>query len=240
MSPHLALYLLGSPKIELDHQPAAVDRRKALALLTYLAMNRGPHTRDFLTESRKQNDLSLRISLLADSAKIYRNHFLTGFSLKDSPSFNDWAFAESEVLCRQLASILTMLSEDCCLLGQAETAIPYARRLITLDPLNEASHRQLMQIYIQAGQHNAALKQYQTCEQILRKELGVDPQPETRALYKQIRKGEFKSIQPAHEKGTTEPQHNIPFQLSTFIGREKEQSELAELIASHRSNSVSK
>ena len=37
-------------------------------------------------------------------------------------------------------------------------------------------------------QHTAALKQYQLCERTLRRELGVDPQPETRSLYKQIRR----------------------------------------------------
>lgn len=303
MSLHLALHLLGSPKLEIDNEPVTVDRRKTLALLAYLALNRGGHSRDFLsallwpeydqskaftnlrhtlwetqqaigegwivadhetigliaeganhstpptgrviwldvarfesliTESRAQNDISLRIPLLVDSVKLYRNHFLTGFSLKDAPNFNDWAFAESEDLRRQLASALTLLSDDHCSLGQAETAIPFARRLIALDPLNEASHRRLMQIYIQAGQHNAALKQYQTCEKILRKELGVDPQPETRALYKQIRKGEFKSMQPVNQKEAGAPRHNLPLQLSTFIGREKEQNEITNLIADHR------
>src|SRR5688500_20059356 len=87
-----------------------------------------------------------------------------------------------------------MRSDDCCTLSQANKAVTSARRLITLDPLNESAHRQLMEIYIQAGQHSAALKQYQACEQILRKELNLDPQPETRALYKRIRKGEVKAI----------------------------------------------
>jgi len=50
-------------------------------------------------------------------------------------------------------------------LKQADLAIPCARRLITLNPLNESAHRQLMGVYLQAGQHRAALKQYQTCRQ---------------------------------------------------------------------------
>jgi|CXWL01.1.fsa_nt_gi predicted ATPase/Flp pilus assembly protein TadD len=300
MSVNLALYLLGSPKLELDNTPVPVDRRKTLALLVYLASNRGRHSREYLsallwpeydqakaftnlrhtlwetqqvigegwiaadhetigliaegadpltgrrlwldvasfesriTESHAQKDIALRIPLLTDSVKLYRNHFLTGFSLKDAPSFNDWAFAESEELRCKFAAVLIMLSDDHCSLGQAETAIPYARHLITLDPFNESAHRRLMQIYIQAGQHNAALKQYQKCEKFLRKELGVDPQPETRALYKQIRKGEFRSIQPVKQKEASTPQHNLPFQLSKFIGREKELDEITNVIADHR------
>jgi DNA-binding SARP family transcriptional activator len=46
--PRLALTLFGSPRIELDQQPIAVDTRKAIALLAYLAMARQPHSRDAL------------------------------------------------------------------------------------------------------------------------------------------------------------------------------------------------
>jgi predicted ATPase/DNA-binding SARP family transcriptional activator len=187
-----------------------------------------------IKESLAQRDNSFRIPLLTDSVKLYRNHFLTGFSLKDAPHFNEWAFARAEELRRQLALALNMLSEGHCSWGQAESAIPYAQRLVALDPLNESSHRQLMEIYIQAGQHTAALKQYQTCEKILRKELGVDPQAETRTLYRQIRKGETLPIQAVKQKKKGASQHNLPFQISTFIGRETEQDEVASLISKHR------
>src|SRR5258706_5422789 len=49
MSQRLALHLLGPPKLELDDAPIATDRRKTLALLAYLAVNGGPHTRDYLS-----------------------------------------------------------------------------------------------------------------------------------------------------------------------------------------------
>ncbi|HZM22277.1 MAG TPA: BTAD domain-containing putative transcriptional regulator [Anaerolineales bacterium] len=293
MARRLGLHLLGSPQLYLDNELITADRRKAVALLAYLAVEGGKHTRDSLSallwpdydqskafsnlrhtlwevqqaigegwviadretiglnedadisldlsqfesllrQSRTKDDASLRISLLSDSVKIYRNHFLTGFSLKDAPDFNEWAFAKSEDVRHKLSTMLTMLSDDYCALGQADQAIPYARRLITLDPLNESSHRQLMNVYIQAGQHSAALKQYQACEQLLRKELGVDPQPETRELYKKIRKRDLKPIKVEQQKETSTPQHNIPLQLSSFIGREKEQKTIAKLITVNR------
>ena len=300
MSKRLALHLLGPPRLELDRAAVSIDRRKTLALLVYLAVNRWQHHRDhisalfwpeyaqpkafsnlrhilwevqqiigegwiiarrdtiglildgdhvtgreiwldvarfksLITESQAQKDASRRIPLLTDSVKLYRDHFLTGFSLKHSPIFNEWANSEADGLRHQLAGALTILSDDVCSQGQAATAIPHAQRLMALDPLNEASHRQLMQTYIQAGQHNAALKQYQSCEQILRKELGVDPQPETRLLYKQIRRGDTIPLRPVKRKETRiAPQHNLPFQISRFIGREKELEEVAGLIRDHR------
>lgn len=44
----LALYLFGSPQIELDHHPITVDTRKAVALLAYLAVTHKAHNRDAL------------------------------------------------------------------------------------------------------------------------------------------------------------------------------------------------
>lgn len=294
----LVLEFLGLPHVKVDNEPIATDRRKAIALLAYLAVNDLTHLHqrysreslsallwpdydqshafsnlrrtiwevhqalgegwliaeresvhlnedaqidldvarflDLISQGRQQTDPALRIPLLSDAVKLYRNHFLTGFSLKDALNFNEWAFAESENLRRQLADALTILSDAYCELSQADKAIPHARRLVALDPLNESAHRQLMEVYLQAGQHSAALKQYQTCEQILRKELNLDPQPETRALYRRIRKGGIKEVQAEKPIETITPKHNLPLQLSTFIGREKEQVEIISLIAKHR------
>ena len=297
MSARLDVYFLGPPQIRLDSTSISIERRKGTALLAYLAVEQGRHSRASLSallwpdheqsrayknlrqtlwdiqqsigegwitadresiglnevadirldvskfescldEAHRKSEISLRAALLTDSVKLYRNHFLTGFSLKDAHPFNDWAFAKSEELRHQLGRALVMLSNDLCTLGQAEQAIPYARRLITLDPLDESSHRQLMQVYIQAGQHSAALKQYQACEQLLRKELGVDPQPETRELYKKIRKRDIKPAQvlpPAKKRAeSTPPSHNLPLHLSSFIGREREQKAIAKLIVTNR------
>ena len=44
----LALYLLGAPRIERDSVTVKLDRRKALALLAYLAVTGESHRRDFL------------------------------------------------------------------------------------------------------------------------------------------------------------------------------------------------
>jgi DNA-binding SARP family transcriptional activator len=187
-----------------------------------------------LSESQTQSDVSLRIPLLTESVKLYRHHFLTGFNLKNSPTFDAWSLTKADELHHKLTQVLTLLTEDYCLLGDVESAVQYARRLVTLDPLNESAHRQLMQVYSQVGQHNAALKQYQSFEQTLRKEMGLDPQPETRALYKQIRKGNIRQFQAEIKREAITPPNNLPQQLTSFIGREKEQEEIVHLLARNR------
>ena len=298
MLPRLVLEFLGLPQISLEDRSIATDRRKAIALLAYLAVNdvSRPHQKyareflsalfwpdypqskafsnlrrtiweihqaigegwliaereslqlnpqaaidldvarfqDLLTASRQQPEAGVRVPLLVEAVKLYRNHFLTGFSLKDAPNFNEWAFAESEHFRRQLAETLVMLSEAYRWLKQADLAIPYARRLITLDPLDESAHRVLMEVYLQAGQPSAALKQYQACEQILRKELNLDPQPETRALHKKIRKGEVKATPVETKIESIAPLNNLPSEFSTFIGREHQLDQITNLIKKHR------
>ena len=49
MSSRLALYLLGSPQLFLDDAPVTTPRRKAMALLAYLAIERGQYRREFLS-----------------------------------------------------------------------------------------------------------------------------------------------------------------------------------------------
>jgi predicted ATPase/DNA-binding SARP family transcriptional activator len=44
----LSLYLLGPPRVEKDGEPVTIQRRKSVALLAYLAVTRGSHTRDAL------------------------------------------------------------------------------------------------------------------------------------------------------------------------------------------------
>jgi predicted ATPase len=64
-----------------------------------------------------------------------------------------------------------------------------ARRLLVLDPLQEAVHRALMGMYARHGRRDAALRQYQSCVETLRRELSVEPEAETRQLYQEVLRG---------------------------------------------------
>src|SRR5262249_20227305 len=48
------------------------------------------------------------------------------------------------------------------------------------------AHRTLMRIYARQGRRDAALRQYQSCVDTLRRELSVEPETETRELYQEI------------------------------------------------------
>ncbi|MEJ2735539.1 MAG: BTAD domain-containing putative transcriptional regulator [Anaerolineae bacterium] len=127
------------------------------------------------------------LEALAEAVELYRGDFLEGFSLRDSASFDDWQFFQTEGLRQELAAALERLVRGHSAQGTYEQAIPYGRRWVALDPLHEPAHRQLMQLYALAGQRAAALRQYTECARILEAELGLPPADETTTLYEQIR-----------------------------------------------------
>ena len=127
------------------------------------------------------------IGALTRAAELYRGDFMAGFSLRDSPEFDDWQVFHAERLRRALAAALERLTGCHALLGDFAPALERARQWLALDPLREEAHRQLMRLYAWSGQRAAAIQQYRDCVRVLDQELGVPPLAETTQLYQEIR-----------------------------------------------------
>jgi DNA-binding SARP family transcriptional activator len=54
---------------------------------------------------------------------------------------------------------------------------------VAREPEREGWHRDLMTAYAAAGERALALRQFHACRAVLRREQGVEPGAETRALY---------------------------------------------------------
>jgi len=119
------------------------------------------------------------------AAKLYQGDLLEGIRVKEPP-FEAWLQGERQRL-RELAqqALLELLPHQ---LGSAPAgpAIRTALRLLALDPAQEAVHRDLMRLFERQGRRGDALRQYRLCVDALQRELGVEPQPETRRLYQEI------------------------------------------------------
>jgi PAS domain S-box-containing protein len=68
-------------------------------------------------------------------------------------------------------------------------AIDCCRRLMHLDPYNETALRMSMELLVHAGRGLEALLNYQEFSNLLQRELGVEPEPETQELYLKIAEG---------------------------------------------------
>jgi TolB-like protein len=122
---------------------------------------------------------------LARATKLYRGDLLEGLDVRD-PAFEEWLLFERQRLRVQARDALARLLAHHMVGGAYDQASVTARRLVALDPLHEAAHRALMQIYAQQRQTALALKQYQLCCDALQGELGVKPEAETERLYQSI------------------------------------------------------
>jgi DNA-binding SARP family transcriptional activator len=123
---------------------------------------------------------------LEDAAGLYRGDLLEGFSLRDSPQFDDWQAVQADALRTEYALVLSRLSATAERSGDLAGAVGYAKRHLAADPLHEPAHRELMRLYARSGDRSAALRQYRECARSLDRELGVAPSDETRALNEAI------------------------------------------------------
>lgn len=124
---------------------------------------------------------------LEDAVRLYRGKFLAGFSLADSAQFDDWVLLQRERLERCQIWALEWLTRHYNKAGNVESALAFARRWVEVDPWQESAQRELMWTLAASGRRLAALAQYERCQQLLREELGVEPEPKTTRLYEAIR-----------------------------------------------------
>ena len=167
------------------------------------------------------------LALLEEAVQLYNDDFMAGFTLRDSPEFDEWQYFMSEELRRELGVALEKLVDAFTARGQLDRALDYARRWLSLDPLREEAHQTLMRLYAWADQREAALRQYRECVRVLDQELGVAPLEETTALYQAIKENRLpeaprrvtaglEPVAPAEEGQSTAPA------AYPLVGREAE------------------
>jgi formylglycine-generating enzyme required for sulfatase activity/DNA-binding SARP family transcriptional activator len=119
------------------------------------------------------------ITPLTEAAALFRGEFLAGFTLRDSADFDDWQALHSQRLYLIRMSVLDRLAGAHAARREFRAALGYAEQRLALDPVDEAAHRQMMQVLAWSGQRVAAIRQFDDCQQRLDGELGVAPDPET-------------------------------------------------------------
>ena len=170
---------------------------------------------------RRTGDLDAASRHLKKAVELYRGDFMAGFNVSDCLIFEEWMTGRRMHLRVQLLEALEALVTYWTRRGVHDQALQYARRLLTIEPLSESTHRKVMTLLALTGQRNAALAQYQTCRRILAYELGLEPMEETDALYHAIR-----SARITGQKEMVPPSSTSSFPSLPFIGREREHADL--------------
>jgi predicted ATPase/DNA-binding SARP family transcriptional activator len=173
--------------------------------------------------------------------------------------YADWAEAPREAVAQDYLTLLTRLAQLLEREGNREAATETLRELLQHDRADESAHRSLMRLYAVDDQRRMALRQYERLRAALARELEVEPSEESRQLYREILQGRIRPAppsiaasaatsrgvgpgSPADQLESNRPlahrmvgrRHNLPVQLSSFVGREREMREIERLLVSSR------
>jgi len=170
---------------------------------------------------------------LEEAAALYQGDLLAGLNVNEE-LLETWLMHEREHLHEMAMQALQKLLLHQSASGASEAAIRTAYQLLAIDPPHEAVHRTLMRIYIRQGRRAAALRQYQHCVNVLQRDLGIEPELETKQLYQQIlRDRQTSSSGPvSHFAATAPPERLVDKRVeirppdTLLVGRDAEMANL--------------
>jgi len=148
---------------------------------------------------------------------------------------SDWVLTERERLfniqIRGMIILMHWLGKQ----RRYEDALEIGRRLLAADPAREAAQCEVMLLYVLNGQRAQALRQYQEFRSWLKRELDIEPMPETEVLFEYVRKGlnTGKSRILPKSPGNLESESKSP-PFSILLGAiDRSRRELYEALSSH-------
>lgn len=165
------------------------------------------------------------LDALAAAADLYRGPFLDGIFLDDCPEIEAWLTQERERWHERAARLLGEVADCHEQRREWSAALHAIDRLLALEPWRELAHQVRMRLLALSGRRDSALAQFEACRRILADELGLDPAPETVALYEQIRDGLL-----APPVIAALPRYRVPLQPSPLLGRDDELARLGQLL----------
>jgi DNA-binding SARP family transcriptional activator len=105
---------------------------------------------------------------------------LEGVELASCPEFESWLLVERPRLSAAIEARLREAAVSLVAAGRAREAIPYASRAVAINPLEQGNHELLVRSLAVSGDRSAALRQVAACEDLLRRELGIEASPALR------------------------------------------------------------
>ena len=151
----------------------------------------------------------------------FRGELLEGLDLGDFLDFQAWCVAEREEARKLHATLLRTLAFR--LAGDPEVALPYARTLAAVEPLEEAARAGLVRLLTATGRRREAEQQYEAARRLLQ-ELGGPGTGELEAAWSGAHEKVAAAPLPPREKEPTA----APASRSTagLVGRQAERGRL--------------
>jgi DNA-binding SARP family transcriptional activator len=115
----------------------------------------------------------------AAAEALYRDDFLV------EDLYEEWTALRREELRDQYLMVLTKLAQQSIAVSDPEGCIRRCHKLLSKEPCTEEAYRGLMRAYAMLGQYGRAAHWYDVCARTMRRELDVDPSPETEQLQRE-------------------------------------------------------
>jgi DNA-binding SARP family transcriptional activator len=150
-----------------------------------------------------------------------------GGELLPEDRYESWCYERRNTVEELHLRLLLGMAEVFERRGSYSEAAERLRDVLQQDPSREAVHRQLMRLYVWMGAPDQAIRQFHSCEAILRQELDLPPQPETISLFDEIL-ASGRPLQPSGQDrvnghgnlGPSSPAHAAA-NGCPFVGRER-------------------
>jgi DNA-binding SARP family transcriptional activator len=124
---------------------------------------------------------------LARAVAAYTGPFLDGFYLTDAAEFERWVDETRAALKRRVGEALEALAMRAAAHGDTPLAVNSWHRFVELEPLSGKAALGLVRALIAAKERTAALEFGRAHEAIVRRELGIAPDPDLSQLLRQLR-----------------------------------------------------
>jgi len=184
-----------------------------------------------LREKLKEGASSLPLDELQDLSAMFRGSFLESLDLPDFDSFQAWLVAAREDVLHQHISILRAITK--ALSENPDNAVPYARRLVELDPLDEHSRTQLCGFLVKLGRQSECKQLIESGKRLAR-ELGLPSSIEvTETTQELARSGN--ETRAFIDRAYSDPPDWLA--QTQFVGRTKERDRLFSALENSKSQS---
>jgi predicted ATPase/DNA-binding SARP family transcriptional activator len=141
--------------------------------------------------------------------------------------YEDWIMPDRERLrqafVRTIQKLIDLLDKQ----HDFASAISHINFLLKLDPLDETTYQAAMRLHALRGDQAGVVRTFEICTAVLRQELNVEPGSATREIFQSL----LRMKAPAIVDIPAPPvNHNLSFSFTSFIGREREISEIKHLL----------
>jgi DNA-binding SARP family transcriptional activator len=131
--------------------------------------------------AKREKDARLFRGALETAHALYRGEFMAGV-------YDDWAEERRHYFAEQFTRVISALAKLSFAEKSWSNALKFANEILHDDPYREDMHRLVMKVFAAQGKPAKVKEQFETLQELLKKELGVTPAPETQRTFQELLK----------------------------------------------------